>query len=83
MNSRQANIEAYSNVDFLRARLAARDLHASADEYAKQTDRQNNGLACSHCDCESGHKISCPLINREYAETKSADVAELNRIFSL
>lgn len=62
-----SNIDAYSNVEFLRARLAARDLHASADEYAKQTDRQNSGLTCSHCDCESGHKISCSLINHVFS----------------
>lgn len=41
------------------------------DAYAKQLARQNDGLYCEHCGSLSGHKVFCPLINRESAEAAS------------
>lgn len=73
------NIEVYSNIEFLRARLLARDTYSAADEYQRQLERQNAGAACDHCGCESGHKIHCSLINPQAA----AEIAELQRIASL
>jgi len=50
-----------------------------SDEYSRQTARQNRGLDCEHCQCESGHKVSCPLINRESAEV-CAQLEALGRL---
>jgi hypothetical protein len=77
------NIDVYSNVNFLRSRLLARDVHAGADAYTRQLARQNSGLTCEHCDCETGHKVHCPLINREAAEAASfarSEPSEADRI---
>ena len=48
------------------------------DEYEIQRQRQNAGLACSHCGSSQGHVRICPLINREVAEARSAADGNLN-----
>lgn len=39
------------------------------DEYARQTLIQNGGGTCEHCGSTLGHLGTCPLINREAAES--------------
>lgn len=58
-------------------------LNGGVDEYTRVLNLQNNGIECPHCDCQSGHKLSCPLISRENAEERSREISELNRIASL
>ena len=53
-------------VNFLRGKLYP-------DAYADQTARQNFGEYCSHCDTLLGHRGHCPLLNRQAAETESAN----------
>jgi hypothetical protein len=45
---------------------------AERDEYSRVLDMQNDGQSCPHCDCPSGHYVTCPLINRASSE----DMAE-------
>lgn len=49
----------------------------SRDEYSLQTDRQNSGLPCEHCNSMSGHKKFCSLIigNRTRFEPEAITVA--------
>jgi hypothetical protein len=53
----------------IRRKLAAA---RTQDEYQRQTERQNSGLLCEHCNSASGHLSACPLINRESAEIMGA-----------
>lgn len=66
------NIDVYSNIEFLRNRLIARDIHATTpDKYVAAQREQNAGRPCPSCNSVSGHYAVCPLINRETAEAVS------------
>ena len=72
-----------ANGNFARVNELRRTLNGGVDEYTRVLALQNEGIECPHCDCRSGHKLSCPLISRENAELRSAEISELNRIASL
>ncbi len=65
-------------INFLRNKL-----NGGVDEYTRVLALQNEGIECPHCACDSGHRVSCPLISRENAEQRSQEIAELNRIAAL
>ncbi len=69
--------------NFARVNELRRKLNGGIDEYTRVVALQNEGIECPHCDCLSGHKLVCPLINREAAEQRSNEIAELNHIASL
>lgn len=72
-----------ANGNFDRLNKLRYELNGGVDEYTRVLALQNEGIECPHCDCRSGHKVHCPLVNREAAETRSAEISELNRIAAL
>lgn len=69
--------------NFARVNELKSKLNGGVDEYTRVLALQNEGIECPHCDCRSGHKLSCPLISRENAEQRSREITELNHIVSL
>lgn len=72
-----------ANGNFDRLNKLRYELNGGVDEYTRVLALQNEGIECPHCDCRSGHKLSCPLISRENAEQRSREITELNHIVSL
>jgi hypothetical protein len=69
--------------NFARVNELKSKLNGGVDEYTRVLALQNEGIECPHCDCRSGHKLSCGLINRDAAEQRSREITEPNHIASL